>query len=141
LVREFKHIKVSMVRISKNSIRVDAWFATRKKIACVKTLCTHIENMIKGVRLGFQYSMRLVYAHFPISVNYSDPTRLEIQNFLGEKNQRVVKMDPGVTIRGGDIKGKLIIEVFFLIIKKILNYFIFLNFRGMTLRRFPILQL
>ena len=25
------------------------WFAKRKELACVKTICTHVENMMKGV--------------------------------------------------------------------------------------------
>lgn len=47
---------------------------------------------------GFQYKMRLVYAHFPINVNVNDDaTQLEIRNFLGEKIIRRVTMLEGVT--------------------------------------------
>lgn len=45
---------------------------------------------------GFQYKMRLVYAHFPINANIEDGGKLiEIRNFLGEKRVRIVKMLPG----------------------------------------------
>eukprot|EP00121_Abeoforma_whisleri_P006711 Awhi_evm1s6111 len=110
LHKEFKHLNLSMVRLSQDKIRVDVWFGKKKKIACVRTLCSHVENMIKGVRLGYQYTMRLVFAHFPISVNHESGKSLEIRNFLGEKIQRNVAMDEGVTIRGGELKGELVLE-------------------------------
>merc|ERR1712146_674370 len=110
LYREFKHLNLSMVRLSAKKIRVDVWFGKRKNVACVRTICSHIENMIKGVRLGYQYTMRLVFAHFPISVNHEGGKALEIRNFLGEEIQRNVAMDEGVTIRGGELKGELILE-------------------------------
>ena len=49
LVRNFRHLKLELTLVGKKKIRVDVWFASRKELACVKTICTHIENMIKGV--------------------------------------------------------------------------------------------
>lgn len=61
---------------------------------------------------GFEYKMRLVYAHFPINVNIEDKgARVEIRNFLGEKRVRNVKMLPGVTIKRSDaVKDELILS-------------------------------
>ena len=57
-----------------------------------------MQNLIKGVQAGFEYKMRLVYAHFPINVNIEDGGKLvEIRNFLGEKRVRIVHMLPGMT--------------------------------------------
>lgn len=53
------------------------------------------QNMIKGVTKGYEYKMRLVYAHFPINVNIEEAKRIEIRNFLGEKRVRAVTMLPG----------------------------------------------
>ena len=56
-----------------------------------------LQNMIKGVTKGFEYKMRLVYAHFPINANITDDgTIVEVRNFLGEKRVRIVKMLPGI---------------------------------------------
>ena len=49
LVRNFSHLKLELTLVGKKKVRVDVWFASRKELACVKTICTHIENMIKGV--------------------------------------------------------------------------------------------
>ena len=57
--------------------------------------------MIKGVTKGFEYKMRLVYAHFPINANITeDGTIVEVRNFLGEKRVRIVKMLPGIAACG-----------------------------------------
>jgi large subunit ribosomal protein L9e len=49
LSREFKHLNLEMAKVGKARIRVDSWFSTRKETACVRTVCSHIENMITGV--------------------------------------------------------------------------------------------
>ena len=55
------------------------------------------QNLIKGVTKGFEYKMRLVYAHFPINANIEENGKLiEIRNFLGEKRVRIVRMLPGL---------------------------------------------
>jgi len=30
-------------------LKVEKWFGTKKELAAVRTVCSHIENMIKGV--------------------------------------------------------------------------------------------
>lgn len=32
-------------------LKVEKWFGTKKEIAAVRTVCSHIENMLKGVTL------------------------------------------------------------------------------------------
>ena len=70
LRRDFSHISVELSLLGKKKKRlcVDKWRGNRKELATVRTICTHAQNVIKGVTLGFRYKMRLVYAHFPINV-------------------------------------------------------------------------
>lgn len=52
--------------------QVEKWFGRRKELAAVRTVCSHIENLIKGVTYGYKYKMRAVYAHFPINCAISE---------------------------------------------------------------------
>lgn len=100
LTRSFAHAKLQIEMVGKKKIRVQKWFGSKAELAVVRTICTHIKNMIKGVTKGFLYKMRSVYAHFPINVIISnDGKEVEIRNFLGEKAQRHVKMLPNVECR------------------------------------------
>ena len=96
-----------MKKIEHKQVRVDLWFGNRKQLACIRTVCSHIENMITGVNVGFLYKMRFVYAHFPINVNFENNT-VEIRNFLGEKRVRRVTLSPGVEfVRTADVKDQI----------------------------------
>ncbi|GFS96033.1 60S ribosomal protein L9 [Nephila pilipes] len=111
LHKNFKHAQVEMQIVGKNKLLVRKWFGIRKELATVRTICSHIENMIKGVTLGYLYKMRTVYAHFPINVTtYDKGSRVEIRNFLGEKIVRHVNMQLGVTCQNSTQKDELIIQ-------------------------------
>ena len=114
--RDFKHISMDCRVVEKedeetgektNAVQVDLWFANRKQLACVRTVCSHVDNMITGVTRGFCYKMRFVYSHFPINVTLSGNI-VEIRNFLGEKRVRKVKLMPGVDyIRSANVKDEI----------------------------------
>jgi large subunit ribosomal protein L9e len=93
-------------------LRVDCHFGKRKALASIRTCTSHVQNLITGVTKGFEYKMRLVYAHFPININIEGKgDKVEIRNFLGEKRVRVVDMLAGVTIeRSQGVKDELILS-------------------------------
>ncbi len=113
--RPFKHLNLAFELVGGNKdkgtkpkkLRVDLWFGTRKQLATIRTVCSHIDNMITGVTKGYIYKMRFVYAHFPINVSLTDRT-VEIRNFLGEKRVRRVELMEGVTYtRTSDVKDQI----------------------------------
>jgi len=55
------------------------------------TIRSHITNMIKGVNEGFTYHMKIVYAHFPMTVKVAG-NKVIIENFLGERYPRNAKI-------------------------------------------------
>ena len=93
------------------TIKIDRWFTYGKQAACIRTACSHINNMIIGVTIGFEYKMRFVYAHFPINCTITgNKNKVEIRNFLGEKVVRVVDCYEGVTAtRSADVKDEIVL--------------------------------
>ncbi|KNC54548.1 uncharacterized protein AMSG_10397 [Thecamonas trahens ATCC 50062] len=113
LTRRFNHQMLEMELVEGGKkVMVQSWHSNRKKLACIRTTASHVQNMIVGVTQGYRYKMRLVYAHFPINTSIvKDGKEIEIRNFLGEKRTRVVPMREGVIIkRGEDVKDELILE-------------------------------
>ncbi len=111
---DFKHISVDMFLTEEEGVKtlkVDYHSGKRKGLASLRTVISHVQNMITGVTKGFEYKLRLVYAHFPVNVNIEQKgTVVEIRNFLGEKRVRVVKMLPGVSVaRSEAVKDELIV--------------------------------
>merc|ERR1712173_62392 len=97
LVKSFKHLAVDISMPNKKTVRVEKWFGKRKELAAVRTVCSHITNLINGVTKGYKYKMRAVYAHFPINCAITEGGSLvEVRNFLGEKFVRKVRMHDGV---------------------------------------------
>jgi large subunit ribosomal protein L6 len=103
LIRDFSHTPVS-IRLEKNRVRVRASWPRKKEAAIVGTVCSHVQNMIKGVRKGFTYKMKIVFSHFPISVKVRNGSVL-IENFTGERSPRVADIvgDTEVKIEGEDV--------------------------------------
>uniref|UniRef100_A0A7S1U292 Large ribosomal subunit protein uL6 alpha-beta domain-containing protein n=2 Tax=Phaeomonas parva TaxID=124430 RepID=A0A7S1U292_9STRA len=96
-----------MQKISDSELKVDLWFGTLKQRACIRTVCSHVENMITGVTKGFLYKMRFCYAHFPIIVAI-EQRNVEIRNFLGEKRVRRVALLDGVdAVRTDNVKDQI----------------------------------
>ncbi|KAM7322470.1 hypothetical protein ACRRTK_017975 [Alexandromys fortis] len=94
LQRDFNHISVELSLLGKKKrFQVDKWSGNRKELAVVRNICSHVQNMIKGITLGFCHKMRSVYAHFPINIIIQENRSLvEIQNFWGENYIHRVQM-------------------------------------------------
>jgi len=118
LSRSFKHTHLDIYLINPRkdnkgfkNLKVDFWLGKKKQTASIRTVCSHIKNMITGVTRGFEYKMRFVFAHFPITVNITNAGKeLEVRNFIGEKMVRKVPMLDGVTIaRNEKVKDEIVL--------------------------------
>merc|ERR1712228_823510 len=107
-----KHLVVDISMPDKKTVRVEKWFGKRKELAAVRTVYSHIQNLIVGVTRGYKYKMRAVYAHFPINCAISENgTLVEVRNFLREKYIRKVRMHEGVVCENSkDQKDELVIH-------------------------------
>ncbi len=76
-----------------------------KTLALPRTIKSHINNMCIGVTQGFEKHMKVVFSHFPISLEVKN-NKLEIKNFIGEKKARFASIEKNSEL---DIKGQDII--------------------------------
>jgi len=90
----------------KGRVRVRSSWPRKAEIAMAGTAAARIRNMIKGVRAGFTFKMKVVHAHFPVTLKVLDKERkLLIENFTGEKTPRVARIvgDSKVKVSGDEI--------------------------------------
>ena len=111
LSRSFRNVGLDIFKSDDGkSVLVETWFGKKKKTAVVRSVASHISNLITGVTKGFKYKMRFVYAHFPINTSVSnDKKSIEIRNFLGEKLVRRVVMLEGVSVDATGNKDEIMV--------------------------------
>ncbi len=78
-----------------------------QKLALARTIKSLINSMCIGVKEGFEKHMKVVFSHFPITLTVKN-NKLEIKNFIGEKNPRFAKIEPNseLIIKGQDVTVK-----------------------------------
>jgi len=103
LTRDFTSNPVS-IEVLGDKVVVYAVWPKRREKSHVGTVAAHIKNMIKGVTKGWTYKLKIVYAHFPISVKV-DGNKILIENFMGERTPRIAKIvgSAKVAIKGDDV--------------------------------------
>jgi large subunit ribosomal protein L6 len=105
LEEDFSHLPVHFA-LEDKSLRVYSTWARKREVALVGTALAHVRNMIRGVTSGYTYKLKLVYAHFPITVKVNEKEKkLTIDNFTGEKTPRTAKIigSAKVKIAGDEI--------------------------------------
>ena len=88
-----------------NKIIIGNKKATKREKKAINTSVAHIKNMIQGVQKKFEYILKIVSSHFPISVELKENEAI-IKNFLGEKIPRKSKILEGANVK---IEGDIII--------------------------------
>ncbi|MCJ7490097.1 MAG: 50S ribosomal protein L6, partial [Thermoplasmata archaeon] len=84
--RKLLDVNVEVVKQG-NSVFVVINTGRAKHRALMGTFGAHVRNMVHGVTEGFECTMKIVYAHFPIKASVKGDTFV-IENFLGEKHPR-----------------------------------------------------
>jgi large subunit ribosomal protein L6 len=101
--RELAHPRIKIEKKGKHVV-VSSELPRKREKALVGTYGAHIRNMIVGASKGFEYKMKIVYAHFPIKASVKGDTFL-IENFLGEKSPRKTKILGATKV---NVKGDLV---------------------------------
>jgi len=81
-----------------NKIIIKNEKATKNEKKMINTIAAHVRNMIQGVQEKFEYELKIVYSHFPISVEIHENEAI-IKNFLGEKISRKSKIPKNVEVK------------------------------------------
>ena len=90
LSREFRHHNVE-VRAVNGDLEVFVNLPRRSDKALAGTWAAHLRNMALGIDEGFEYRLKAVFSHFPMSLKV-DGKQMIINNLFGEKVPRVAKL-------------------------------------------------
>ena len=101
--KSFKKIPVN-IEVKDNKIILKATGTRKKHYAILNTSKSLIKTMCNGVLKGYTIKMKIVYSHFPVTVQVEDKKVL-IKNFQGEKAHRVTRIwgESKVTPKGDDV--------------------------------------
>jgi large subunit ribosomal protein L6 len=79
-------------------LKVSTHINRKRSRALVGTAIAHVRNMLIGVQHGYEYEMKIVYSHFPITVDVQGQT-VVIKNFIGERGVRKARLLGNVEVR------------------------------------------
>ncbi|MDD5959365.1 MAG: 50S ribosomal protein L6 [Methanobrevibacter wolinii] len=102
--REFNYPNISIDE-EDNKVVLNVDFPKSRDKSMMGTIKAHISNMITGVTDGFTYHMKIVFAHFPMTVKVKGNI-VTIDNFVGEKHPRTSKIvgdETKVTVKGDQV--------------------------------------
>jgi len=86
------------IEVKDNNVVVSAKNATKREKRMIGSFASHIENLIQGVTKLHVYKLKICATHFPMSASVSKG-EFVLQNFLGEKIPRAVKLRQGVNVK------------------------------------------
>ena len=101
--KNFKKIPVSL-EVNDGKVAIKAIGNRKKDYAILNTAKSVINKLCEGVTEGYTIKMKIVYAHFPVTVKTKNDEIL-IENFQGERSPRITKIHgkTKVAIKGDEI--------------------------------------
>jgi large subunit ribosomal protein L6 len=97
LAKSFPEPQTS-IAIEGNELVATTWINRKRTRALVGTIVAHTRNMIIGVQHGYIYEMKIVYSHFPITVEVHGE-EVFIKNFIGERGTRKARLIGDVEVK------------------------------------------
>ncbi|MCJ7450184.1 MAG: 50S ribosomal protein L6 [Candidatus Nanohaloarchaeota archaeon QJJ-9] len=95
--KEFGYPEVD-VRVDGGQVIIHTESSKRDDRAVIGTYKSHVENMFEGLEEEYEYKLKALYAHFPMSVKV-EGNQVVIQNFIGERAPRKVDILEGVNVQ------------------------------------------
>ncbi|MDG6909730.1 MAG: 50S ribosomal protein L6 [Nitrososphaerota archaeon] len=101
--KNFDKINVN-IGVEGKKVVVSPFSKKKRDNVIINTVTSIINNMVTGVTKGYTYKVKVVYAHFPITVK-TKGRQVLVENFVGERSPRVSEIvgDTKVTVEGDDV--------------------------------------
>ena len=92
------------ITVEGKKVMVKPFGRKKKDKAILGTASSIIMNLIQGVTKGFTYKVKIVYAHFPITVKVKGK-EIHVENFYGERSPRIAQIvgDCKANVQGDDV--------------------------------------
>lgn len=101
--QDFSKIPVG-IKLSGSKLEISTAGSRRTDNAILNTAKSIVRNAIDGVTKGYEYKLKVVFAHFPVSVKVQG-NKVLVENFYGERSPRVAEIvgDTKVQAQGEDV--------------------------------------
>ncbi|HET6517886.1 MAG TPA: 50S ribosomal protein L6 [Nitrosopumilaceae archaeon] len=101
--KNFKKIPVEL-QVNDSKVSLKAIGSRKRDYAILNTAKKIIRNLCEGVKDGYTVKMKVIYAHFPITVK-ADKDKVMIENFQGERAPRIAQIvgNTKVNPKGEDV--------------------------------------
>lgn len=92
------------ITVQGNKVTVKPFTGKKKDVISANTVSSIVRGLVHGVTKGYEYRLKVIFAHFPVTVKVKDGT-IMVENFMGERSPRLAKILPDckVTTDGDDI--------------------------------------
>ncbi len=101
--KRFDRIHVNM-EVKDGKVEILPFSDRKKDVVSSNTMSSIVRNMVIGVTQGYTYKLKVVFAHFPVTVKVKGK-QVNVENFVGERSARVTDIigDCKVAVEGDDI--------------------------------------
>ena len=101
--KNFDKVNVN-ISVEGNKVVISPFSEKKKDNVIINTVTSIVKNMITCVSKGYTYKVKVVYAHFPITVK-TKGKQVIVENFVGERSPRVSDIvgDTKVSVEGDDV--------------------------------------
>jgi len=101
--KNYQRIPVD-VEVKGNKVSIKPFTGKKNDVISANTVSSIVKGLVHGVTKGYEYRMKVVFAHFPVTVKVKD-NQVVVENFMGERSPRLAQILDGckVTIEGDDI--------------------------------------
>jgi large subunit ribosomal protein L6 len=101
--KNFDKVNVDLA-VDEGRVVLTPFSRKKKDNVIINTVRSIIDNMATGVTKGYTYRLKVVYAHFPISVK-TKGNQILVENFVGERSPRIAQIvgDCKVSFEGDDV--------------------------------------